>query len=129
MDVAGEFTFYTDNEHDQGARMPKKSESVRGSKSDNAHSAMKDRAKKPGREEVSYDGGERRKKDREMVPSGSGNKNAFDGIEKPMGENDNVFTDIKKMSGGKKSKNGCFPKLFMLLLSITAGAAYFFLSS
>jgi len=109
--------------------MPKKSESVRGSKSNNGHSPMQDRAKKPGRGEASYDGGERRKKDREMEPSGSGNKNAFDGIEKPKGENDNVFADIKKLSGGKKSKNGCFPKLLMLFLSIAAGAAYFILGS
>jgi len=109
-------------EHTQGARMPKKSESVRDSKSNNEHSPMQDRAQKPGQGQASYNGNGRQKKDREMKPSGSGNKNVFDGIEKP-------FADIKKLSGGKKSKNGCFPKLFMLLLSIVAGAAYFFLGS
>lgn len=128
MDAAGEFAFYTDKEQDQGARMPKKSESVRESKSNNEHSPMQDRAKRPEQGEASYNGGGRQKKDRELKPTG-GSKNLFDAIEKPKGENDSVFTDMKKMSAGKKSKSGCFPKLFMLLLSIVAGAAYFFLGS
>jgi hypothetical protein len=128
MDVAGEFAFYTDREHKKGARMPKKSEPVRAGKSNNEHSPMKERSQKPGQGGVFYSGGGRQKKDRETKPT-SGNKNTFDDFEKPKGENDNVFTDIKKMSVGKKSKNGCFPKLFMLLLSIVAGAAYFVLGS
>jgi hypothetical protein len=48
---------------------------------------------------------------------------------KSTGGDTNVFDDIKKLSRGKKSNEGCFPKLFMLLLSIMTGAAYFFLSS
>ncbi len=108
--------------------MPKKPELARGNKSDKAHSPMQDRAQKPGRGEASYNGNGRQKKDREMKPT-DGSKNPFDAIEKPKGENDNVFTNMKKMSGDRKSKNGCFPKLFMLLLSIVTGAAYFFLGS
>ena len=33
------------------------------------------------------------------------------------------------MAGGKKSKNGCFPKLFILALPFMAVGAYFFLGS
>lgn len=113
--------------------MPKKSDSVRGGKPNNAHSPMKDRSQKPGRGEASYDGGGRQKKDREMKPSG-GNKNPFGRIGKAIsgsgtstGSDDNAFDGIRNLSGGRKSKSGCFPKLFMLLLSIAAGAAYFFL--
>ena len=115
--------------------MPKKSESVRGSKSKNEHFPMKDRAMKPGRGVASNDGEDRQKKNRGMKPTGS-NKNPFDGIGKPIGgssastgSDDNAFDGIGNLSGGKKSKNGCFPKLFMLLLPIAAVAAYFFLGS
>ena len=115
--------------------MPKKSESVRRNKSNNEHSPMKDRALKLGRGAASYDGENRQKKNREMIPTGR-NTSPFDGIGKPIGgsststgSDDNAFDGIGNLSGGKKSKNGCFPKLFMLLLSIAAGAAYFFLGS
>jgi hypothetical protein len=115
--------------------MPKKSESVRGGKSNNEHSPMKDRSQKPNRGEASYGGGGRQKKEREMKPSGK-NKNPFGGIGKVMSgsgtltsSDDNAFEGIRSLSGSKKSKNGCFPKLFMLLLPIAAGAAYFFLNS
>lgn len=33
----------------------------------------------------------------------------------------------KKMDGGNAPKNGCFPKLFMLLLPFVAAGTYFFL--
>jgi hypothetical protein len=35
----------------------------------------------------------------------------------------------KKMTEGSKSKNGCFPKLFMLILPFIAAGTYFFLRS
>lgn len=94
--------------------MPKKPDSVREDKTHKVHSPMKERSRKPGLGEASYDGEDRRKKDREMKPSGS-DKNIFDGI--------------GKFSSDRKSKGGCFPKLLMLLLSIAAGVAYFFLGS
>lgn len=112
--------------------MPKKSESVRGGKSNNAHSPMKDRPQKPGRGEASYDGGGRQKKDRALKPSGGKNPfgrigKAISGLGALTSSDDNAFDGVRNLSGGRKSKSGCFPKLFMLLLSITAGAAYFFL--
>lgn len=113
--------------------MPKKPELAREKKSDKEHSPIKERTKKPGRGEASYDGGGRQKKDREIKPSGS-DKNPFGGIGQPIGgsgtstgSDENAFDGIRNLSRGNKSKNGCFPKLFMLLLSIVAGAAYFFL--
>ena len=94
--------------------MPKKPDSVREDKTHKEHFPMKDRSRKPGQGEASYDGEDRRKKDREMISSGS-DKNVFDGI--------------GKFSSDRKSKGGCLPKLFMLLLSIAAGVTYFFLGS
>jgi len=35
----------------------------------------------------------------------------------------------KKLAEGSRSKNGCFPKLFMLCLPFTAVGAYLFLRS
>lgn len=108
--------------------MPKKLESARGHASDKAHSPLKDRTRKPGQGEASYDEGNQQKKNRKINPT-SGIKNAFDDVEKPKRESDSVFTDMKKMSGGKRSKDGCFPKFMMLFLSIVAGAVYFILGS
>ena len=108
--------------------MPKKPELARGNKSDKEHSPMKDRTQKPGRGEASYNGGGHEKKDREMKPTGS-KKNPFGDTGESTDGDPNVFDEIKKLSRGKKSKEGCFPKLFMLLLSIMTGAAYFFLGS
>lgn len=113
--------------------MPKKPEFTRGAKSDKEHSPMKDRVRKPGRGEASYDGEGRQKKDHGMKPAGGG-KNPFGGMGRSIsgsdtstGRNDNAFDGIRNFSEGRKSKSGCFPKLFMLLLSIAAGAAYFYL--
>lgn len=114
--------------------MPKKSESVRESKSHPEHFPKKDHDHEPGK--ASYDNGNRQKKNDGMKPTGR-NKNPFGDIGKPVGgtgsstgNDDNVFDGLGKLSGsGKKSKSGCFPKLFMLLLSMVAGAAYFFLNS
>lgn len=105
--------------------MPKKSESLRGGKSNNAHSQMKDRSQKPNRGEASYGGGGHQKKDREMKSSGDIGK-AISGSGTSINRDDNAFDGIRNLSGGKKSKSGCFPKLLMLLLSITTGVAYFF---
>ncbi len=106
--------------------MPKKSESLRGGKSNNAHSQMKDRSQKPNRGEASYGEGGRQKREREMKPSGSIGK-VISGSGTSTSSDDNAFDGVRSLSGGKKSKNGCFPKLFMLLLPIVAGVAYFFL--
>lgn len=108
--------------------MPKKSESVRGGKSNNEHSPMKDRSQKPSRGEASYGAGGHQKKEREMKPSGSLGK-VISGSGTSTNRDDNAFEGVRGRSGGKNSKNGCFPKLFMLLLPIMAGAAYFFLGS
>jgi hypothetical protein len=117
----------------KGADMPKKSETVRGNKSHEEHSPMKDRARKPGHGEASYDVEDRQKKGQEV--KSSGRKNPFNDIGKPVGgmerstDGDNGFNEIGNLSNGKTSKKGCFPKLFMFVLSMAAGAAYFFLHS
>ena len=107
--------------------MPKKPEFAKGNKSDKEHSPIKDRTQKPGRREASYNGGGHEKMDREMKLGDTGEP--IDDMGKSTGGETNVFDDIRKLSRGKKSNEGCFPKLFMLLLSIMTGAAYFFLSS
>ena len=49
---------------------------------------------------------------------------------KKLARADKMMTEgIKKMAGGKKSRNGCFPKLFILALPFMAVGAYFFLGS
>jgi hypothetical protein len=99
--------------------MPKKSDAAKANKSHKARSPKPGRAQKPSRGERPGKTGGRKaggqqKKGREIKPAASTDK-AFDGIE--------------KMSGGKKSKDGCLPKVFMLLLPFVAVGAYFFLSS
>jgi hypothetical protein len=95
-------------------KMPKKSKPAKAGKSQKGHSPKQGHAQKPGRGERPGKAGGQQKKGREIKPS-SGNDNAFDGIE--------------KLAGGKKSKDGCLPKVFMLLLPFVAVGAYFFLSS
>ncbi len=72
-----------------------------------AHSSTQRHARKSGREGRSENVGGRPQKTQE-------NK---------------LNRDIKKMARGNKSKNGCSPKLFMLLLPLMAAGAYFFLRS
>jgi hypothetical protein len=94
--------------------MPKKSDAAKANKSHKARSPKPGRAQKPSRGERPGKAGGRQKKDREIKPAASTDK-AFDGIE--------------KLSGGKKSKDGCLPKVFMLLLPFAGVGAYIFLHS
>lgn len=76
--------------------MPKKSDASKANKSLKAHSPRQARAQKTGR--VEWDG-----------------------------SNDKAFDSSGRQAGsGKKSKDGCLPKLLMLLLPFTAVGVYFF---
>lgn len=75
------------------------------SKSNKAHQR---RAQKPDREEGQENISDYRQKIRDRKRAGLGNKG---------------------MAGGNKSRSGCTPKLFMLLLPFTALGAYFFIKS
>jgi hypothetical protein len=94
--------------------MAKKSESRNANKAHKAHPPKQGRAQKPGREERPDNVSGHQQKIQEKKMAG-GNKEMAEGI--------------KKMAGGNKSKNGCFPKLFMLLLPFMAVGAYLFLRS
>jgi hypothetical protein len=78
------------------------------------HSSKEGSARKSGREARSDDsGGSRQKSQGKKLTQG--NKIMDDGF--------------KRMAGGKKSKDGCFPKLFILALPFMAVGAYFSLGS
>ena len=97
--------------------MPKKSESGKASKPGKArkeHSSKQGRAQKSGREERPGKSGGHGKKIQEKKIN-AGNQELAEGF--------------KDLAGGKKSKDGCFPKLFMMALSFMAVGAYFFLRS
>jgi len=79
-----------------------------------AHPSKESRARKPGREGRSDDVSGRRQKSHE----------------KKLAQKNNTMTEgSKKMAGGNKSKNGCFPKLLILVLPIMVLGAYLFLRS
>lgn len=91
--------------------MPKQTGVTKSHKSGQAHSPGQSRAQKQEREErTSRKAGGRQKRNRDV---------------KPTGGNDNPFNSIGKLTGGTKSKSGCLPKLFMILLPFTAAGAYF----
>ena len=92
--------------------MAKKSESGKASKAHKEHSSKQGRSQKSGR-------GER--------PGKSGGHQKKIQGKKMAGDNQELAEDIKNPAGGKKSKDGCFPKLFMLVLPFVAAAAYLFL--
>ena len=78
------------------------------SKSNKAHSPKQGRAQKPDREEGQENVSDYRQKIRDRKRAGAGLGN-------------------KGKAGGKKSRSGCTPKLFMLLLPFAAVGAYFLL--
>lgn len=95
--------------------MPKKSGVTKANKSHKAHSPGQNRSQKPVRgERTNKKAGGNQKRNREIKPT-SGNDNAFD--------------SIGKLTSGKKSKDGCLPKLFMLLLPFTAVGVYSIIKS
>jgi len=91
--------------------MPKKSEFQNGNK---GRSIMQGRGRKASREEGQGNASDKRQQIRE---EGSGNRSDY---RQQIRE--------KKLAGGSK-KNGCFPKLFMLVLPFIAVGAYLFLRS
>ena len=93
--------------------MPKKSDVAKANKSHKGFFQKEGKSQKSSRGE-GLGRGIGRQKNREMKP-GAGMDNAFDNIGKSM--------------GGSKPKDGCLPKLFMLLLPFAAVGAYFFLKS
>ncbi|HUE98791.1 MAG TPA: hypothetical protein VMN99_06025 [Anaerolineales bacterium] len=95
--------------------MPKKSGASKVNKSHKAHSPEQNRSKKPVRgERTNKKTGGYQKRNREK---------------KPTGGNDNALDSIGKLTGVKKSKDGCLPKLFMLLLLFTAVGVYSIIKS
>ena len=106
--------------------MPKKSEFQNGNK---GRSIMQGRGRKASREEGHGNASEKRQQIREersdnvsdyrqqIREEGSGNRSDY---RQQIRE--------KKLAGGSK-KNGCFPKLFMLVLPFIAVGAYLFLRS
>lgn len=93
--------------------MVKKSGTAKANKS---HKSHKSRSPKEGPAKSSGWGARRNKVGgrRKQIKSSAGN--------------DNAFGNIKKLATGKKSKNGCLPKVFMMLLLFTVVGASFFLS-
>ncbi|MDP1544651.1 MAG: hypothetical protein Q8L87_01415 [Anaerolineales bacterium] len=120
MDAAGEFASYTDKEQGKGEIMPKKSDANKAGKSHKSHSPKQGRGERPDK------AGGQQKKDREIKPGGQQKKNREI---KPAASNDKAFDGIEKLSGGKKSKDGCLPKVFVLLLPFAGVGAYLFLHS
>jgi hypothetical protein len=119
MDVIGEYAVYTNKEQGKGWIMMKKSDADKANKS---HKSHKSRSPKGGHAERS--GGEarpnkaegHREKSREMKPSAG---------------NDKAFDDVEKLVSGKKSKDGCLPKvfmMFMMFLLFSVVGTYFYLS-
>ncbi len=102
--------------------MPKKSNSGMANKSHKGHSPKKDPTQKPGPGARPDSGGGQPKKNHESRPTPGH-------VGKSAGGSDSAFDNIGKLGGGKKSKDGCLPKLFMLLLPFMAFGAYFFLNS
>ena len=109
--------------------MPKKSESGNGNKGNNAHFPKQPHAQKPDREDrpgkqerPGNAGGQQGQQARPGLVDGR----SQDAQERKMERDEN--RDSKKMAGGN-AKNGCFPKLFMLLLPFAAVGTYFFLMS
>jgi hypothetical protein len=94
--------------------MAKKSESRNVNKEHKVHSSKQARAQKPGREE--------------RLDNGKGQRQNIQEKEMTRG-NKGMDDRIKGMAGGNKSKSGCFPKLFMLLLPFVAVGAYLSLRS
>lgn len=95
--------------------MPKKSGAAKANKSHKAHSPGQNRSQKPVRgEPTNKKAVGHQKRNREI---------------KPTGGNDNAFESIGKLTSGRKSKDGCLPKLFMLLLLFTAVGAYSIIKS
>lgn len=97
--------------------MPKKSESGKAGKPGKAQKGQSSKqglAQKSGRAERHGKSGGHGKKIQEKKIS-AGNQELAEGF--------------KDLAGGKKSKDGCFPKLFMLALPFMAVGAYFFLRS
>jgi hypothetical protein len=92
--------------------MPKKSDAAKANKSHKGFSPKQGKAQKSSRGEGPGRGIGLQKKNRE-VKSGAGDDHAFDKIGKSI--------------GGSKPKDGCLPKLFMLLLPFAAVGVYFFL--
>jgi hypothetical protein len=125
MDVAGKFASYNDKEYDEGEKMPKKSKSAKASKPQKAHSPKQGRAQKSSRGERPGKAVGRKKNNRE----GGGGQEKRNREIKPAASNDKAFDAIGKLAGGKKSKDGCLPKVFMLFLPFVAVGTYFFLKS
>jgi hypothetical protein len=94
--------------------MPKKSDSAKVKKLLKGSSPKLGKARKLIRGEGPGRGIGLQKKNRGMK-SGAGRDHAFDNNGKSM--------------GGSKPKDGCLPKLFMLLLPFAAVGVYFFLQS
>lgn len=92
---------------------------MKKSDADKANKSHKSRSPKGGHAERS--GGEarpnkaegHREKKREMKPS-AGNGKGFD--------------DLEKLVSGKKSKDGCLPKVLMMFLLFSVVGTYFYLS-
>lgn len=92
--------------------MPKKSDAAKADKSHKTHSPKQGRAQKSSRGERPDKAVGRQKKDRKI---------------KPPVSTDKVVDGIEKLPGGRKSKDGCLPKVFMLLLPFAGIGAYIFL--
>lgn len=113
MDVVGEFVFYTDEELGKGNIMSKGSNAAKAHKSHKSRSANESPTKGSGWGVQRKKVGGHRKQIRE-IKSSSGNDNASD--------------NFKKFAEGKKSKNGCLPRVFMMLLPFMVVGAYFVFS-
>ncbi len=106
--------------------MPKKSGAEKANKSHGEHSQKQGHAQKLDRGEgSSKSAGHQEKNNQRELGGGMGK--ALKGLGESNGGQDNAFDNIGKLAGGTKSKSGCLPKLFMLLLPFTAAGAYFFL--
>ena len=70
-------------------------------------------------------GAYRGKKESTSMKQGAKSKGGSKGSGKASGS----WKKIPGMNGGSKSKNGCFPKVFMLLLPFIAVGSYLFLRS
>ncbi|WKZ37442.1 MAG: hypothetical protein QY332_05795 [Anaerolineales bacterium] len=110
--------------------MAKKSDAAKANKSHKAHSSKQGRTQKPSRgERPDKAGGRTQKPGRGERPDKAGGRQKKAREIKPSSGNDNAFDGIEKLAGGKKSKDGCLPKVFMLLLPFMAVGVYFFLKS
>jgi hypothetical protein len=137
MDAAGEFAVYTNKEQGKEWIMMKKSDAAKANKSHKSRSPKGGHAERSGGEARPNKAEGHREKKRETRPSADNNKAQPDKAEdrrkkdreiRPSSGNDKAFDDVEKLVSGKKSKDGCLPKVLMMFLLFSVVGTYFYLS-